>query len=279
MSYNLSKQTRSWQVRFILDLVYAFVTRKLWDPATVIVIHKGKTGPGNMTDAVKAAFEEGKIYDLAGKKVTAGEIIAKAEAFDAKNAKSKFPVVVEGRHRVVGLWLAAEFHGVQIEAAEAEVGDEMAAKIGLEANLTNEQYAKLLNTEKLGGIVEAVRSGVYKKQTDLPVKRGQQQALWHRAQAVIVQGIPLDKAVKLSYKEAAQVTEGKADVDAVLAARAGNAAKVLPGEKIRDLVKMCQTYDPKAASVVAKLINAIAENAETTAKTLIVDFFKSGNKA
>jgi hypothetical protein len=272
--YHASKQTRSWQVRFILDLVYAFVRSKAWDPATVIVIHKGKTGAPNMAEMCKAIFEEGKIFDLAGKKVTSGEIIAKAEAWDAKNAKAKLPVVLEGRHRVVALWLVAEFFNIRIEAAEAEVGDDMAQRIALEANLTNESYAKLLNTEKLQGIVDAIKAGVYKKQTDLPVKRGQQQKLWHAAQAVIVQGIDLEKAAKLTYKEAAQVVEGKAKVDDLLAARAGNAAKVLPGEKIRELATMVKNYDPESKSVLAKLINAIVDNAETTAKTIIVDAFK-----
>lgn len=276
--FHLSAQTRSWQVKFIQELVHAFVNRKQWDPATVLVLHKGKTGPANMLDACKAIFVDGKVYDIAGKKMTAGEILAKAEAFDAKNAKAKLPVLVEGRHRAVALWLASIFFAVDIEPETTEVSDEMAARIGFEANLTNEVYAKMLATEKLDGIINAIKTGVYTKQTDIPTKRGQQQSLWHRANAAIVQGLTdkdsLEKLSSLDYKAAKAIAEGSLTIDAALEAKAGNVKKVLPGEKIRDLLKMCQNYDQAGASPVTKLLAAIVENAEVTAKTVIVDSFR-----
>lgn len=272
--FNITENHRAYQIRFILDLVFAFVQTKVWPPSTVLITHKGKTGPCNLVEVIKGIFEEGKIYDFAGKKVTGGEVIAKAEAYQAKQGKKLFAMLLEGRHRFVAVWIVLEWFGIAIEPETTEVGDDMAGRIALESNLVNEQFAKMVSTEKLGGIVDAVRNGTYKKQTDLPVKRGQQQALWHRAQAVIVQGVDLEKAAKLSYKEAAQVVEGKAKVDDLLAARAGNAAKVLPGDKIRELKTMVANYDPEAKSALAKLINAIVDNAETTCKTIIVEAYR-----
>lgn len=273
MIFNITPNHRSYQVRFILDLVFSLFQSRVWPVTTVLVTHKGKSGSSNMAETVKGIFEDGKIVDLAGKKVSTGEIIAKAEAFDAQNKGKKAAVLLEGRHRVVALWLLETFLGVTLEPEVTEVGDDMAGRIALESNLTNETIAKMLSTEKLSGIVEAVRANVYKKQTDLPVKRGQQQALWHRAQAVIVQGISVEDAAKLSYKEADQITKGAVTLEAVLAERAGNAKKVLPGEKLRDLVVIAGNYDKAGTDTITKLLKAITDNAETTAKSLIVEHF------
>lgn len=273
MIFNITPNHRSYQVRFILDLVFSLFQSRLWPVTTVLVTHKGKSGSSNMAETVKGIFEDGKIVDLAGKKVSTGEIIAKAETFDATNKGKKAAVLLEGRHRVVALWLLETFLGVTLEPEVTEVGDDMAGRIALESNLTNETIAKMLSTEKLSGIVDAVRANVYKKQTDLPVKRGQQQSLWHRAQAVIVQGISVDDASKLTYKEADQIVKGAVTLEAVLAERAGNAKKVLPGEKLRDLVVIAKNYDKDAANLLTKLLVAITDNAETTAKTLIVEHF------
>jgi hypothetical protein len=226
-------------------------------------------------ETIKAIFNEDKIYSIGEKKVTQGEIIAKAEAWDAKHAKAKFPQVCEGRHRVVALWIVNELFGVSIEPDTIEVDAAKADEISFQTNLTNENIAKMLSTEKLQGIVELVRSNVYKKQTDLPVKRGQQQKLWHAAQAVIVQGVKVEEAAKLSYKEAKDVVDGKLTVEAALAARnGGNVSKVLPGEKVRELLTMAKNYDANGEQNLTKLLEAIVTNAETTAKAIIVATFK-----
>lgn len=269
--FSLAAQTRAWQVKFVQELVYAFATRKIWDPATVIVTHKGQKAAPNMGATMRAIFEADKVYDLAGKKVSSGEIFAKADAYDLKHAKAKADVVVEGRHRISALWLVAEFFGIVVTPEVVEVNDDMAKRIGFEANLTNESFAKMLNTEKLGGIVELIRNGTYAAQKDIPCKHGRQQALWHQAQAVIVQGVTLDEAVKLSAKEAAQVTTGVLKAEDAIAARAGNAKKVLPGDKLRDCQKICKNYDPESKSDLSKLLNAIIDNAETTAKQVLVE--------
>jgi hypothetical protein len=273
--FHLTPNHRSYQLSFILNLVWSFLQTKAWPVAALIVLIKGKTGPANMAETIKALFNEDKVYSIGEKKVTQGEIIAKAEAWDAKHAKAKFPQVCEGRHRVVALWIVNELFGVAIEPDTIEVDAAKADEIAFQTNLTNENIAKMLSTEKLQGIVELVKANVYKKQTDLPVKRGQQQKLWHAAQAVIVQGTPVEQAAKLSYKEAKDVVDGKVTADDAIAARGnGNQSKVLPGEKIRELLTMAKNYDKDGANELYKLLDAIVNNAETTAKAIVVGAYK-----
>lgn len=270
----LAPQTRKYQVAFILQLVHAYVSRKFWEPNSVCIVHKGKTGQSNMAEHARLIFEEGKVYTLGDKKVTAGEIIAKAEAYDAKHSKAKCAVVIEARHRIFAVWLVMEFFGIEIVPEVNEVGDEMAKRVAVEINWTNEQFARQLNTEKLSNIVEGVRTKLYTRQEDLPGKHGRKQYYWWLAQAVINQGVSLDDAVKMpSYKEAKAVSEGGMTLEAATTKK-GNESKVLPGGKQREMLTVCKNYDPELKQTMGRFVKAIVENAETEARQAIIDFYK-----
>lgn len=274
--FNLTPNNRSYQVKFISDLVYSFVQHRMWPIGHVIITHKGKSGASNMRETLASFLEEGKIYDFGGKKLATETILAKAELYDQKHAK-KCAIVLEGRHRCVAKWIAETFFDVVIEPEISEANDDMAGRVALEANLVNEQFAKMLNTEKLQGIIEAIKADVYKKQTDLPVKRGQQQTLWHRAMAVIVQGVSVEDAGKLTAKEAADVEEGKLQLAQILEEKESgkNAKKVLPGEKIRALATMAKNYDQSGTSHLSQLLDAIISNGEMAAKVAVKAYFDS----
>jgi hypothetical protein len=277
MNFHITTNPRSYQIRFLLDVCFGLVQSKEWPVQNILVTHKGQTDVSNMQEVLSGIFEADKIYDIAGKKVSTGEILAKAEAFDAASGKKKLPKLIEGRHRAVARWLVSTFHGIDIDPNVAEVEGDRARKIMLEGNISNENYAKMLNTEKLSGIVQAIKDGLYPQQTSLPVKRGQQQVLWHRSQAVILQGISCEDACKLSYKEAKAVAEGGATLEAVLAeqTQGKNAKKILPGEKIRDLLKIARNYDPASENYIARLLAAIVDNSETAAKVVVTEYYRN----
>jgi hypothetical protein len=275
--FYLTENHRSYQLGFVLNLVFTYVTSKFWPSNTVLVTHKGKALPCNILDIVKILFSEDKVYTICEKKFPQKDILTKVEAYQLAHSNELFAWILEGRHRAVALVLAKVLFDVDIEPNIIEVDDERAKRVAFESNLSNEQFAKMLGTEKLQGVVELINSGVYKQQKDIAgLEHGQQQLFWHRAQAVIVQGVSLEDAMKFKdYKSADAVAKGEATAaDTIAGINSKNKAKVLPGEKIRDCAGMCRTYDAGGDDHITKALEYIVNNAETNLKAIIATHFR-----
>jgi len=251
--------------------------RNGWFPASFIATVKGSKEQCNIPKVVAELVDPDKTYKIAGQSVTGKMLVNLAEG-QALKYKKPGPVVCEGRHRIIAAFLCEAMSDKDLDVQSIEVTEEQQAKIALEGNGANDFVTRMANREKLDEVINLIKAEVYKKESDLPFKRGVNQKLWAQAELVHVHGIDIELAMQLD-KEAARKAakpEGQTVAEAVkdaIAGKAGNAKKVLSGNKIRGLYDAAKAADPEGKHTVTKLLAAIVSDVEITAKKLIAETF------
>lgn len=158
---------------------------------------------------------------------------------------------IDGNRRALAYTLASAVGYDLVPVVNVAEGDKRALNLGGNT-LDTLGKERLQTAQEISAVVALVKDGTYKRQSDIPQKRGKQQSLWWQAQACILQGLEPEQAARLDYKSAKAVSEAK-DQDAVVAimkeadeARQ-NKPKMVKRSEIEDALKTATNDAVKAA--------------------------------
>lgn len=275
---HLLKNPRPYSMPKILDLNDSMSGKTGWIPTEYVAVIKGSAEECNIPEILASFVEMDKTYTIGGKPFSGKTLITLAEAYRDKHFKGKkFRSVCQGGHRIIAAFLAIAINGANIVPLVAEVTEEVANQLALSGNSAHDLINRMANSDRLEEVVRLMRTNVYRAEGDLPFKRGLRQRFWSQGQLVIIHEIPMEKALELDKEQARNATNvdknpGKTveqAVDGYIAGKAGNAKKVLSGEKLRDLLKAAKRNDPEATTPVTKLLIAITEALETDANVIV----------
>jgi len=259
--YAVSEQIRKYHVNVICELVSKLLTIG-WLPTSHIAVCG--VGACNVRKVTEETFKADAKYRFGDRTYTGDQIVAMIPDYDGE-----YPIVVEGRHRAVAAVIAKAL-GWKGNVNTIEVTPDVASRVAIAGNGANDLVARMASAEKLDAIIPLVKEGLYKRESDLPFLRGTSQKLWAQAQLVLVHGIPAEKAGLLdkeTARKAAMSTNVQEYVEAALAE--GKApVKAMSRTKIEEICKLADGLDPK--SVISQLMHAILDDAEITAKSVVV---------
>ena len=127
--------------------------------------------------------------------------------------------------------------------------------------------------DRLPNLIKAISDGTYTEAKDLPFSYGVNRRLWLQARLVMVWGIDIDKALRLS---AAQCSKSIESVDVAKAVDdcllyVGNVTKCVSPRGIRRLVAEAQRHDPEEQKPTTRLILAINYGQEEMVRKILTE--------
>jgi len=266
----------------VVELADAMHSRD-WLDTSVIGIVEGSKETFNADEVFESLFSamdevEKKKWRICGELYSAEQIMGALDAAKREKYNKKvYQRVCAGNHRALALVLVDLF-GQAPTPRTVMIPKDQAEQLALDDNAASDYITRLGDKERLQKVVNLVTSGAYKKEADLPFKRGTRQKLWAQAQLVVIHKInpeeagQLDKeAARTAYKEPTK-EKAQAAVKAAIDSK-GNKPKILNGTKIRDLYKTATTADPEIKDTVTKVLAAIVNADETSAMVALSDHF------
>lgn len=261
--YNVSTQTREWNVGNIFKFFGIFQTGKGWNGKESLSVVKGKKAECNLLEVLQGILKPDTKYDCGEQKLPGSTILKKVDAYLAENKVKKCSIVSDGRHRAVALMLAQVFGGNELTVNEYEIAENEIDVDSFEQNVKHDLVTKLGKLDKLNEVIGLIQNGKVTKEADLEklagITRYQAQEFFARAMLVRNHKFTPEEALAPS-KEDARKASTQADARAYLDANAKqgkNVTKAVESTKIREMHTMMKEAG-EVDNLAYQVLDAIA---------------------
>jgi len=280
----ITEQLRTWDTRTFFQIVSDYLLGHVLLKNFPMSRVKGESQPCNAVDTLKSFLQLDKKYPIGEHNYNGSAIIEKVELHLLKNEKAarKGTVISDGRHRALAMVVAEAFGAPEVEPVYVDVEEDNVRTNSFEMNVAHDKAAKLSKVDKLKEVIGLIDSKEAQKEADiqkLGLTRYQAQEFWAKAMLCRQHDFSVEEAAGLKKelaREASKQADAREYVDGETKGAAGkNAAKVVSGKVIREVVKLLQESGVPSEDSARKVLEAIATGDEVGLRDLAFSIIKA----